>query len=231
MNLSSGPTPPSSRGLLSRLAAGLRKRIDPHALMRFFDPYSRARWDLSRMEIRLPQDDFEFRWFCRNLSAIRASRYLEIGSRDGASLFVVAAYLPPGSLIVSVDLPAARWGYPESQRNLQTIAGLLRARGFSFHAITGDSHLNSTLDEVHKASGGDPFDALFLDGDHTYEGVSQDWRMYSPLVRIGGLVGFHDLIRAPEYPDVEVGRLFDELRCTHRTDQRFHQYGLGIVRL
>ncbi|MCZ7644507.1 MAG: class I SAM-dependent methyltransferase [Planctomycetota bacterium] len=223
--------PPAPRGLLGRLAAGLRRRFDPHAFRRFFDPYSRARWELSRMAIRLPQEDFEFRWFCRNVKELRASRYLEIGSRDGASLYVVAAHLPKGSLIVSVDLPAARWGGPNGPENLRRIGERLARRGFRFHAIAADSHDPATLERVRQAAVEEPFDALFLDGDHTYEGVSMDWRMYRPLVRDGGLVGFHDLILSPRFPDVQVGRLFEELKKTHRTEQRFRQYGLGLVRL
>lgn len=35
-------------------------------------------------------------------------------------------------------------------------------------------------------------DLLFIDGDHLYEGVEADWRMYHHLVRPGGIVAFHD---------------------------------------
>ena len=33
-------------------------------------------------------------------------------------------------------------------------------------------------------------DLLFIDGDHSYEGVRQDYKMYSKLVRDGGLIAF-----------------------------------------
>ena len=41
---------------------------------------------------------------------------------------------------------------------------------------------------------GRQIDFLFIDGDHTYEGVKQDFQMYSPLVRKGGVVAFHDVV-------------------------------------
>jgi predicted O-methyltransferase YrrM len=38
-----------------------------------------------------------------------------------------------------------------------------------------------------------PYDFLFIDGDHSYEGCKADWDNYSPMVRAGGLIGFHDV--------------------------------------
>ena len=35
-------------------------------------------------------------------------------------------------------------------------------------------------------------DVLFIDGDHKYESILTDWLLYSPLVKKGGIVAFHD---------------------------------------
>ncbi len=34
--------------------------------------------------------------------------------------------------------------------------------------------------------------------NHTYEGVKLDFEMYSPLVRLGGMIVLHDIIYHPE---------------------------------
>lgn len=39
---------------------------------------------------------------------------------------------------------------------------------------------------------GKPIDVLFIDGDHTYEGCKDDWDNFSPFVKPGGWVVFHD---------------------------------------
>jgi predicted O-methyltransferase YrrM len=39
-------------------------------------------------------------------------------------------------------------------------------------------------------------DLLFIDGDHSYNGVKKDFTDYSPLVRKGGWIAFHDIIPA-----------------------------------
>lgn len=37
-----------------------------------------------------------------------------------------------------------------------------------------------------------PIDVLFIDGDHTYEGVKDDWNNFSPFVKKGGRIYLHD---------------------------------------
>jgi predicted O-methyltransferase YrrM len=37
-----------------------------------------------------------------------------------------------------------------------------------------------------------PIDFLFIDGDHSYEGLQGDWQAWSSLIAIGGIVALHD---------------------------------------
>jgi len=45
-----------------------------------------------------------------------------------------------------------------------------------------------------------PIDLLFIDANHSYEAVKQDWDLWSPKVRDGGLIAMHDCKRAPNSP-------------------------------
>ena len=36
-------------------------------------------------------------------------------------------------------------------------------------------------------------DAIYIDGDHTYEGIVTDIKAYAPIVRVGGIIGFDDV--------------------------------------
>lgn len=47
-------------------------------------------------------------------------------------------------------------------------------------------------DQVHAVTA--PIDLLFLDGDHSREGVSRDFRDWAPKVRPGGYVVLHDVV-------------------------------------
>ena len=54
--------------------------------------------------------------------------------------------------------------------------------------INGDSTdenvISSVKDEI--------FDAVFIDGNHSYEYVKKDLQNYSPFVKQGGVVALHD---------------------------------------
>jgi predicted O-methyltransferase YrrM len=60
--------------------------------------------------------------------------------------------------------------------------------------IQGDSHSIETLRKIEGILKGRKVDFLFIDADHSYEGVKKDFEMYSPLVRKGGIIAFYDII-------------------------------------
>ena len=66
-------------------------------------------------------------------------------------------------------------------------------------AILANSHLKSTKEKLTSFLPGQ-CDLLFIDGDHSENGVRQDVKMYLPFVRHGGLLVMHDIL------DVEVQR-------------------------
>jgi len=59
--------------------------------------------------------------------------------------------------------------------------------------IDGSSHDPKVVMYTYKILQ-DGIDVLFLDGDHTYQGVLADWLLYNPLVKPGGIVAFHDSV-------------------------------------
>ena len=60
----------------------------------------------------------------------------------------------------------------------------------------GDSHSQKAVDFV--SSLGVCFDMLFIDGDHSYDGVKMDTEMYSSFVNDGGFVIYHDSSRVKD---------------------------------
>lgn len=81
-------------------------------------------------------------------------------------------------------------------------------------------------------------DILMIDGDHTYEGVKKDFEMYSPLVRPGGLIVFHDICDHSETaPTCQVKKFWNELYMKHRLTNNIKQFisepktwgGLGVI--
>jgi hypothetical protein len=73
--------------------------------------------------------------------------------------------------------------------------------------IVGRSECSSTIEKVRTYV--DSIDVLFIDGNHTYEGVAGDWSKYHDLVRSGGIIAFHDSVYRGG--DFGVARFLDDL--------------------
>jgi len=69
-----------------------------------------------------------------------------------------------------------------------------------------------TLEEVKKNLNGNQLDFLFIDGDHSYEGVKKDFEMYSPLVRKVGIIAFHDIVKNYFDPKCQVDLFWKDLK-------------------
>jgi predicted O-methyltransferase YrrM len=77
--------------------------------------------------------------------------------------------------------------------------------------VRGDSHEDSTREALSELLNGEPIDVLFIDGDHTYEGVKQDFLMYAPMVANEGMIVFHDVSPHPNHPGVGVQKFWAQV--------------------
>lgn len=125
------------------------------------------------------------------LQSFAPKRSLEIGTDYGGTLFLLCSVSPPDSKIISVDLPQGPFGGGYPGRKIPLFRKFRRSSQ-ELHLIRGDSHSPETKKRVLTILGDRLLDYLFVDGDHTYGGVELDFEMYSPLVRSGGIVVFHD---------------------------------------
>ena len=99
---------------------------------------------LKRNNIEFAQNQEEFWWLWNHLLNLKADTILEIGSREGGSLFVLAHALPKGAKIISVDLPGGCWGWSKSISSLCQVTSKLRKLGWDVQLIGGNSHSEFT---------------------------------------------------------------------------------------
>ena len=191
------------------------------------------------------QERSEIRGLLELIEPTRPRTILEIGTSNGGSLFLFARVATSDAVLVSVDLPHGEFGggYPPWRGRLY--------RSFAvgdqqIRLVRADSHDPRTVETVRRELGGRQVDVLFIDGDHSYEGVKRDYEMYSPLVREGGVIGFHDIV--PPSPDGprpkgdfelqsgEVSEFWQELRASSEVsefveDWRSGRFGIGAIRV
>lgn len=160
-------------------------------------------------------------------------RILEIGTARGGTLFLFSRAAAPDAFLVSLDLAHGKYGGGYSAWKTHIFRRLLRD-GQRAEFVRGDSHEAASLDEVCQHFKGEKLDLLFIDGDHTYAGVKQDYELYSPLVREGGLIILHDIAKHPPQLQCEVDRFWNEVKGCFQSqeviaDRQQGWAGIGIL--
>jgi Predicted O-methyltransferase len=185
---------------------------------------------LSDPLIRPVQVPSELHRFGEIVASISPTKVLEIGTFQGGTLCILARLAAPRAIIISIDLPGGEFGGGQSKiRSL-----LYHAFGKSLqrmHLIRGDSHSEEIAARVRGIT--QSLDLLFIDGDHTYEGVKHDFLSYSPLIRKGGIVAFHDIAEHPEKAGGDVPRFWNELKASYRHEEIIKNpeqgWGIGVL--
>ncbi len=130
--------------------------------------------------IQLPR---EFARWLLLLAAHRPATYLEIGTFNGATASIAAAYLQrfnPAFAATTIDLWPA-FVFHHEVRHLIPLRYVVGKTSFDFAA--------------------DRFDAVFIDGDHSFEWA---WADYQNVGRAAKICGLHDVNNAP-YRDLTMG--------------------------
>jgi cephalosporin hydroxylase len=138
---------------------------------------------------RMEQIPEEIELFAAWLAARQLHHVLEIGVRFGGTA-ALWHQLSTG-VVVGVD-----WFETDSLGVQETLrlAVSMQQKYPRYRFVRGDSHAVETRDRVQLELNNEPIDLLFIDGDHTFAGVTRDFELYRPLVRPGGCVAFHDIV-------------------------------------
>ena len=87
--------------------------------------------------------------------------------------------------------------------------------------------IKSTFDEAVDQFQDGTINLLHIDGYHTYEAVSHDYKTWLPKLADNGIVLFHDI----EVKDRNFGvyKFWDEVKAKYPHFQFQHSYGLGVL--
>ena len=158
---------------------------------------------------------------------------IEIGTMKGGTLFLFSKIAVNNAIIISIDLPRAKFGggYPKYRIPLYSGFASQNQRIF---LIRADSHLQSTFKKVQNILKDKKVDLLYIDGDHTYTGVKNDFQMYKFFLGKQGNVVFHDIVQVPDqYVDVhkfwnEIKQEYEFKEIVEDWDQK--RAGIGYIK-
>jgi len=132
-----------------------------------------------KQKYQMIQDLDEIVQLFNEVKKIKPKSILEIGIERGGTFKLweqlILSNYPSGYLCgIDTNINNILWGWGKSSLEIDVIKG--RSQDV-YSLVVG------FLTEVRE------FDFIFIDGDHSYEGVKSDYNLYSTLIRKGGLIG------------------------------------------
>jgi predicted O-methyltransferase YrrM len=181
----------------------------------------------------LVQKPDEIRRLVRLVRTLRPRRVLEIGTAHGGTFYLWTRVAAPDARLISVDLPPWERDDPGEGETVRRLRSFTR-KAQQLHLLRSDSHDRETERAVEALLGDDRLDVLFIDGDHSYDGVRSDFSAYSRLVGPGGLVAFHDIHPHSKGWGGEVPRFWNEIKDAYRStefiaDRSQDGFGIGVL--
>lgn len=164
----------------------------------------------------------------QTVKSINPEIILEIGTCNGGTFFIWSNLASELAITCDINKSKIRdelyHSFPPPDSKCRVIP------------LAGDTHDHEFLETVKKSLNGKQVDFLFIDGDHTEEGVKSDYNMYSPLVRSGGIIAFHDILEKQPIPNNQVFYFWKEIKKITKTEEFVKDYaqtgfGIGIIRV
>lgn len=197
--------------------------------------------EFARRELGLIQQDTEIIPLLELLKKEKVNSFIEIGTHKGGSFYLLSKLC--SGVKVSIDLCIGDFGGIGIDGANERNNRLKNFFGSTCYFIEGDTKSSNTLYKLYSLLDGEKVDLLFIDGDHTYEGVKNDWFSYRQFVKPGGLVVFHDIVDTEFHrsfsPPCLVSKLWNELKkseeCTeficNPSERTWDGGGIGVIKL
>lgn len=168
--------------------------------------YYRAKWiSLNAIKNNATQKQEELEMLIKILRRRKLLTILEIGSGRGGTLYVWMQVAEKNATVITLDKKIVI----QTKKIIKE-----KHRNQNIHLVEKDSHLKNTKLFIQSIIKNKKIDLLFIDGDHTYKGVKNDWDLYSPLVKKGGLIVFHD-INKHDKKSCKVEKFWQQIKQHH----------------
>ena len=135
---------------------------------------------------------------------------LEIGTFMGVSARVITRALAPGAKLYCID----PW---EIHHGKENPCWTICKRELRRHGLLSRVVFLQGLSHEMEAAMSDSFDFIFIDGDHSYEGLKRDWGIVLRHLAPGGILCLHDTTIPEAEPHRNFGTVtfFEEVIRLH----------------
>ncbi|MES2395658.1 MAG: class I SAM-dependent methyltransferase [Bacteroidota bacterium] len=179
--------------------------------------------------LKLQQVPEEYAELLLALKGYGAESYLSLGVGNGGS-FAMECFFMQKSLTNAIEIDNLAYGAQIGQNEKEILDFIEIARPFmnkdcnlQFYKQTTDVYFNQ-LSKTAK------FDVIFIDADHSYEGVKKDYDNSLNHINKGGLIIFHD-VNSDACPGIK--RIWSDVKKQYRHWEFIHSKtcGIGVIQI
>lgn len=157
--------------------------------------------------------------------------YLELGVANGGSFLINSIFLQKTlslsecvDCLAYKDIPHVKQTEEKIISKINRLSGLFPEKQFNF--------FNSTTDDFFKNIINKKYCCIFIDADHSYEGVSNDYRNSLNHIKKNGYLLFHDIANH----NTGVAKCWNEVKNNHKLIGEFihpnvKNCGIGILQV
>jgi predicted O-methyltransferase YrrM len=125
---------------------------------------------------------------CLARHAAGKKRLVEIGVWHGVTTCRLRSVMADDGILIGVDpYPVGRLGFSAQQVIAHKEVSRITNGEMKWLRSTGKESAR-----LYAAAHHEPVDFIFIDGDHSYHGLRDDWEAWSPLVAPQGIIALHD---------------------------------------
>ena len=155
----------------------------------------------ARPDLFTQQIEWEWQQVIDVLKKMDIQYGMEIGTYGGGTFYTLCQMSNDNAVLLDLDLHEGQYDNLEyKERGLKSLG----KGNQTIHVLNNDSQEQLSFGWAANILGENKLDYLFIDGNHSHDGVKSDFEMYSPLVKDGGIILFHDIV-----PHVKGANVYD----------------------
>lgn len=169
------------------------------------------------IEFNIEQKPEEYKQLIELLNSKANKKYaLEIGSNYGGT---TVGFCNIFENVITIDI--------KHHENFDK----LKEKFPNYNYLISDSKSNDTVNFIKSL--GIKFDFIFIDGDHSYDGVKSDYEKYKQFLASDGHIGFHDIISSDQNKknNINVDILWNDIKKFYKkTYEYFHDQKTNLYK-
>lgn len=180
--------------------------------------------------LQVQQIPIEYLGLLKFFKSNNISTYLELGVANGGSFFINSIFSQKTTNLIHCvdclaykDAPHVRQTFDKINNKVSKLKEFFPEKTINFFNMTTDEFFDQNSQT---------YDCIFIDADHSYEGVMKDYVNSLKFVNKNGWLIFHDI----NNDDTGVCKAWNEVKNNHKIESIFsHEFskgcGIGILRM